>query len=98
MSIRSTRESLVEELLQIEGRTRKKTKRNSSAQNSHHLEEKINDKGKRIRRSCAACYAKIKLSEGRQAARNRTKLVYTYCVECPGQPFTCLNCFNLSHT
>lgn len=98
MSIRAARETLVEDLLQIEKRKNQKTKRKSSARNTHHLEQKINDKGKKIRRSCATCYAQIKESEGRQVARNRTKLVYTYCVECPGQPFICLDCFNSAHT
>lgn len=98
MSIRATRESLVEELLQIAERKKQNTKRKSSVQNTHHLAEKINDKGKRIRRSCAGCYARIKLSEGREVARKRTKMVHTYCVECPDQPFQCLSCFNLTHT
>ena len=98
ISIRAAREALVEDLLQIKGTTKQKTRRKLSARNTHHLEEKINDKGKRIRRSCAACYARIKILEGRQIARKRTKLVYTHCVECPGQPFTCLKCFNSSHT
>lgn len=96
ISIRTFREKLAEQLLGIEGRKRRKVEKNKSG-NAHLLKTRMNDQGKKIRRCCSVCYAKLKDSKGRKVAKNQSKMVYTYCDKCPDEPQLCLDCFNLNH-
>ena len=52
---------------------------------------------KKIRKRCVSCYAQMKQNEGAKVARNKTRRVHTYCEDCDGKPFLCVNCFNLKH-
>ena len=63
----------------------------------HHLVKRTGNHGKRIRRKCSSCYAKMKKQEGWDNARKMTQKSYTYCDLCSGQPQMCLKCINEVH-
>ena len=88
------REHLAEQLLNLGGVVHVTPAGLSS---SHHLVERTGNHGKRIRRTCSSCYAKMKKQEGRDNARKMTQKSYTYCDLCPGQPQMCLKCINEVH-
>lgn len=69
----------------------------TSANSYHHLSNRVNDDGKKLRRKCSLCYSKIQEEAGRAEARRRAKMVYSYCNKCSGQPQLCLPCFNIKH-
>lgn len=90
------RETLTENLMSIQ-RHKQKVGPTTSASSHHILSERINADGKKIRRKCSPCYAYLQRNKGRKEARNRSKMVYTYCNMCSGQPQLCLKCFNITH-
>lgn len=96
IQIRAFRESLAADLLNIPGKIQQDRPRTSTS-SYHHLSERVNAEGKKIRRKCSGCYSKLQEEAGRKEARNRAKMVYTYCDMCPGQPQICLECFNIKH-
>lgn len=51
-------------------------------------------KQKGIRRYCKGCYRK-KITG--LITKNRVPKVATYCMDCEGQPYYCLNCFVYIH-
>jgi len=54
-------------------------------------------KARTVRRFCKICYQKNSKKLGRTTARNCSKKVVTYCEDCAGSPFLCLECFNTTH-
>lgn len=46
---------------------------------------------------CKSCYKFHSQSQGRQWAKNKTKKVKTYCMNCPQKPFLCMSCFDILH-
>lgn len=52
---------------------------------------------RKVRRCCKNCYKKNVEKYGRQAGKNRTKRVLTFCEDCDGSPHLCLPCFNELH-
>lgn len=62
---------------------------------SHSL-SKSEGEGKKKRRRCRGCYEKIRQTSSSREADKKTKTV-TFCKDCPGQPFYCLECFNEKH-
>lgn len=51
----------------------------------------------KLRRFCVVCYKENVKTYGSKVARNKTKKVVTYCKNCPGEIYYCLQCFNKSH-
>lgn len=49
------------------------------------------------RRTCKNCYKMISSKFGTRFAQNRSRKVYTYCVDCPNRPYLCLYCFSSIH-
>ncbi|KAI4455614.1 piggybac transposable element-derived protein 4 [Holotrichia oblita] len=49
------------------------------------------------RRKCSGCYKNLRKEFSSRVADNKVKKVYTFCIECEGQPAYCLKCFNESH-
>lgn len=93
IQIRCFREQVVEAMLDLP-KTAEHPKKNY---NVHTLATKMDENNKKIRRTCHVCYGKLKESEGRLTARNKSKRVFTVCVDCPNQPFMCLECFGEKH-
>lgn len=88
IGIRQFRENLVSDLLSLSLETTNKPKTNI-----HTLKTMYDSERKKVRRMCSGCYAQIKETEGREAARRKGKKVTTYCLNCEQQPFFCLECF-----
>ena len=96
IKIRTFREEVVKDLLQVRGSNEEPCVARSTSR-IHHLVQRIDGEGKKMRRKCSACYAKMQRESGREVARKQAKMVYTYCSYCPGSPQMCLECFNLKH-
>lgn len=54
-------------------------------------------KARTVRRFCKICYQKNSKKLGRIIVKNCSKNVVTYCKDCAGWPFLCLECFNTTH-
>lgn len=52
---------------------------------------------RQTRRFCVACYKRNVEIMSRKDAKNKTKKVPTYCMQCESQPHYCLPCFNKEH-
>ncbi|CAH2013564.1 unnamed protein product [Acanthoscelides obtectus] len=63
----------------------------------HSLKRKDGENKHKTRRCCKHCYKKNNELHGGKYATNRTLKVDTYCEDCEGKPFLCLNCFNEIH-
>ena len=63
----------------------------------HILQAVPGPKGK-TRKRCRMCYDAIASTEGSKKARISAKRVNTYCSSCEGNPFLCLQCFNIKHS
>lgn len=59
----------------------------------HELKTK-EGKVRDTRRFCVQCYKDSVKEFGRKIAKNKSKKVSTYCVQCDGEPHYCLTCFN----
>ncbi|XP_036332295.1 uncharacterized protein LOC118743637 [Rhagoletis pomonella] len=92
--IRWFREQITSSLLNLQ-KPEKHMKPKSG--NIHILKIKLSASNTKLRRTCTLCYSRIKQMEGREFARKKAKRVYTYCPDCPQEPFMCLECFGNHH-
>ncbi|KAL0879682.1 hypothetical protein ABMA27_003397 [Loxostege sticticalis] len=58
----------------------------------HQLKKKEGPSNK-SRRACQQCYKNNVSDYGRLVAKNKTKKVNTFCINCPNQPYLCVECF-----
>lgn len=91
------RENLIEEILQLESAERPEKAKKSKTK-THLIKQRIDETGKKIRRKCCSCYSKAQHELGRKEARKKSKMVFTFCSDCPGSPQLCLDCFNSKHS
>lgn len=56
----------------------------------HRMQRRAGE-NRKIRKGCQGCK---QLSKDNIITKNQIKKVVTYCVDCPGEPFYCLPCFN----
>lgn len=92
--IRKFREKLVAELLNMPSSSSRPEQPRAK---HHHLKDRLNDSGTKIRRKCSVCYNRITKEKGRVVARKEAKQTYTFCEDCPEQPQMCRDCFNQQH-
>ena len=92
IKIRSFRECVTKRLLRLN-----EQRHDRSRSKAHTLHTKKTEGGKKVRRACKICYAKIRDESGCSAARKKLKLVSTYCTSCPNEPFMCIECFGEQH-
>lgn len=92
--IRWFREQITSSLLNLQ-KPEKHMKPKSN--NIHILKIKLNASNTKVRRTCTLCYSRMKQMEGRETARKKSKRVYTYCPDCPQEPFMCVECFGNHH-
>jgi len=71
--------------------------RESSLTKQRHELKAMPGKARTVRRFCKICYQKNSKTLGRTIAKNCSKKVVTYCEDCAGSPFLCLECFNSTH-
>lgn len=95
IKIRAFREMLVSDLLDIKHEVTERPR--NSLPLSHFLITRMDATGKKLRRKCTGCYTTMQKELGRKEARNKAKMVFTFCELCPGQPQMCLPCFNKTH-
>ncbi|XP_022837201.1 piggyBac transposable element-derived protein 4-like [Spodoptera litura] len=62
----------------------------------HQLKKKEGPTSK-SRRACQQCYKNMVATHGRLIAKNKTKKVNTFCVNCPDKPYLCVECFTKIH-
>lgn len=62
----------------------------------HQLKKKEGPSSK-TRRACQQCYKNKVATQGRLVAKNKTKKVNTFCVNCPDEPYLCVECFIKLH-
>lgn len=62
----------------------------------HQLKKKEGPSNK-SRRACQQCYKNNVSDYGRLVAKNKTKKVNTFCINCPNQPYLCVECFSKLH-
>ncbi|XP_055918374.1 piggyBac transposable element-derived protein 4-like [Eupeodes corollae] len=92
--IRKFREKLVGELLNMPSSSSRPEQPRTK---HHHLKDRLNDSGIKIRRKCSVCYNRITKEKGRVCARKEARQTYTFCEDCPEQPQMCRDCFNQQH-
>lgn len=91
VSITKFREKLVSSFMQC---SNEEIWQNASTNAKHHKLEEKEGKVHQVRKFCKECYETNSKTFGREAARNITKKVITFCNVCKGKPHLCLKCFN----
>lgn len=71
--------------------------RESLLRKPRHELQAMPGKARTVRRFCKICYQKNSKKLGRIIAKSCSKKVVTYCKDCAGSPFLCLECFNTTH-
>ncbi|KAJ8963692.1 hypothetical protein NQ314_005444 [Rhamnusium bicolor] len=73
--IRTFRENLAADLLNVQGRVQREKPR-TSASSYHHLSQRVDDDGKKIRRKCTLCYITSRRSRSQRSQKSRKNGVY----------------------
>lgn len=89
------REEITANLLDLPKSAEKRE--NPTCRNVHVLSTKVDQNNKKVRRMCVLCYANLKKTDGRVAARKKVRQVSTFCHDCENEPFMCLECFGKHH-
>ena len=50
------------------------------------------------RKRCRECYSMLATNEGSNVARAKCRRVNTFCNDCEGKPYLCVNCFSVTHS
>lgn len=93
IGLREFKEEIVESLLDLPS----SQKHSEPVGIKQHILKQVENKVAKARRRCVRCYSTISKSEGREVAIKKAKQVYTYCEQCPQNPFFCLVCFGEHH-
>ncbi|XP_023241131.1 piggyBac transposable element-derived protein 4-like [Centruroides sculpturatus] len=98
VSITTFKESLVNSLL-IGDESQEPAARNPKEPHTLETVREVDKRHRKLRKRCASCYAKNREEFGSHKAdlAGVTPRVATYCVQCPGEPAMCSNCFVKIH-